>query len=61
MPETKKMIRLRCTIVFEYDADPEHYNGASTPEEMAKIDAQNDPFDMLGVAEKPEMKVEPVK
>lgn len=31
-------VRLRLTLVIEYDANPSSYLGASTPAEMAAID-----------------------
>lgn len=36
----RMMIKLRVTITYEYDADPEHY-GTDVPEEMAAIDMWN--------------------
>lgn len=45
-----KSIRLRATITFEYDADPDHY-GTDNPAEMAKIDSGNDFMDMLILAD----------
>ena len=35
--------RIRATWTVEYDADPKHYPGATTPEEMAETDARNGP------------------
>ena len=51
-------IRMRVTIVYEYDADPANYPAGSTPEQMAEIDSNID----LGViaAEEVEMTIVPV-
>lgn len=32
------MPRLKLTATLEYDADPENYDGAESPEEMAEMD-----------------------
>jgi hypothetical protein len=58
------MVKLRCTIEFEYDANPEHY-GTDIPEEMAKIDEDNfngEPQDLFLVMENKDfdIKVEPI-
>lgn len=42
-----KNIRLRVTAIREYDANPAHYTGCSTPEEMAALDATGDVWSML--------------
>jgi hypothetical protein len=39
MPETKH-VRLRATVVLEYDAHPDNY-GTDDPAKMAQIDASN--------------------
>jgi len=38
------------TAVVEYEADPQHYPGATTPQEMLAIDmegADNDPYSFI--------------
>jgi hypothetical protein len=51
-------IRMRATIVYEYDANPEHYPAGSTPEQMAKIDNN---MDMAQVAaEQGDMTIVPI-
>jgi hypothetical protein len=47
-----KPIKLRVTVtaVVEYEANPEHYPGATTPQEMLAIDmegADNDPYSFI--------------
>lgn len=51
-------IRMRATIIYEYEANPEHYPAGSTPEQMAEIDNN---MDMAQVtAEQGEMTIVPV-
>lgn len=59
MKAKTETIRMRVTIVYEYDADPTHYPEGSTPEQMAAID---DNADMAGIAaEEGEMTIVPVQ
>lgn len=37
------MTKLKLTMTWVYDADPAHYEGATTPEEMARIDEAQGP------------------
>jgi hypothetical protein len=58
------MVRLRCTIEFDYDAKPEYYN-TDDPVEMAKIDEDNyneQPYVLFEVLNNKEfdIKVEPI-
>ncbi len=36
-------VRLRIMAVLEYDADPQHYEGCETAEQMAQADLECDP------------------
>lgn len=40
-------VRLVATATFEYEADPSHYEGCSTPEEMAALDQSGDVWAIL--------------
>ncbi len=40
-------VRLRIMAVLEYDADPQHYEGCETAEQMAQADLVCDPFSIL--------------
>lgn len=42
-----KKIKMRATLVREYWADPSHYDGCETPEDMAKLDASGGCLDLL--------------
>lgn len=60
------MTRMRATITWEYDADPANYGEAGhDPFQMAQLDAQNDPHELLAFTEDApgtdlELAVEPV-
>lgn len=58
-----EMVRLRATWVVEYDANPEDYVhvGAESPQEMAEVDATDDPVGLMADAETVSFTVEAVE